>query len=421
MHSTLTSTDPPARHAVESPVCSVHVGTAGRIPLWYADSRAVGPPATGRRYPRRGAGKVDSGCVGCVDVDLCQHVGMGDLEPGGAGPAMYDSQTLIRALDHLPAMVAYWDSAACNRLANAAYVEWFGKSPEQMLGMHIRDLLGPEIYARNLPYIRGALAGEEQLFERTLVDTSGRTRYTQAQYIPDHGADGRVHGFFVLVTDITRRVQAESSLQDTRAKLVLHDERERIAANLHDIVIQRLYATAMNLAGTAGRLSGDLQARVNQAVDEVDEAMTSLRDAIAPLRLGVAPPDPRQDAIDLINSLESVLGFAPTLSFIDPPELIPAHAVPDLLAVLREALSNVAKHASATAVHVSISTLGGEVCLIVADNGHGMNDTTRSSGLSNMRMRANRLGGTVRIFPNDPHGTVVDWRIPAAATPQRQK
>lgn len=121
---------------------------------------------------------------------------------------------LMRAiLDGLPAMVGYWDRDLCNRMANSAYLEWFGREPETMVGMHIRDLLGQELLEQNYPYMSRALDGERQTFDRTLIDTEGVTRHTQASYIPDV-ADGEVRGFFVLVTEITARVVAEREVAD---------------------------------------------------------------------------------------------------------------------------------------------------------------------------------------------------------------
>jgi len=120
---------------------------------------------------------------------------------------------LLRAvIDHMPAMIGYWDSDCRNILANQAYVEWFGMSPEEIHGRHIREVLGESIYSLNLPYIEGVLSGQRQHFQRTIVDASGRTRYSQADYVPDIGDDGRAHGFFVLVADVTARVEAEQEL-----------------------------------------------------------------------------------------------------------------------------------------------------------------------------------------------------------------
>jgi len=134
---------------------------------------------------------------------------------GGRESAALHQQRLHALFDHLPALVGYWDRDARNVLANAAYLEWFGKTSEEVRGLHIRDLLGPEVYAKNLPFITGALNGEEQLFERALVDASGRLRHTQASYVPDV-IDGENYGFFVLVTDVTPRVEAQRAMDQAQ-------------------------------------------------------------------------------------------------------------------------------------------------------------------------------------------------------------
>jgi PAS domain S-box-containing protein len=130
---------------------------------------------------------------------------MCDVPPVRSGVPV---ETLLTVLDGLPGMVGYWDRDLRNVVANRPYLDFFGIAPESMTGRHIRDVLGESVYASNLPFIRRVLAGEEQLFDRTLVDTDRRVRHTQASYRP-HVVDGTVHGFFVLVTDVSDRVLAE--------------------------------------------------------------------------------------------------------------------------------------------------------------------------------------------------------------------
>jgi len=101
-----------------------------------------------------------------------------------------------KMLNVLPAMVGYWDRDLRNRLANHAYVDFFGKSPEEMQGIHISEVLGPELYEKNLPFMEGALRGKAQLFDREIKTPGGEVRYTQASYIPDVAEDGEVRGFF---------------------------------------------------------------------------------------------------------------------------------------------------------------------------------------------------------------------------------
>lgn len=137
-----------------------------------------------------------------------------------------DSRENIQAiLNALPAMVGYWDRDLRNRMANDAYVKFFGKGPEEIRGVHISEVLGPELYAKNLPHMEGALRGEPQTFDREITTPSGEILYTQASYIPDV-AEGEVRGFFVLVTDISERRQIEKEVEQSRTRLA---EAERLA------------------------------------------------------------------------------------------------------------------------------------------------------------------------------------------------
>lgn len=120
---------------------------------------------------------------------------------------------LIRSVvDHVPAMLAYWDSSQRCVFANRAYEVWFGVTREELIGCTMAELLGP-IYALNLPYIESALRGEPQLFEREIPDASGSSSlHIQLSYVPD--VEGTtVRGFFVLVVDITERKRAEDELR----------------------------------------------------------------------------------------------------------------------------------------------------------------------------------------------------------------
>ena len=141
----------------------------------------------------------------------------------GLGEADAEDATdvdLGAVLDELPAMVGYWGPDLRNIFANRVYVEFFGLTPEQIRGRHIRDLLGEPLYELNRPYLQRALAGEPQLFEREIVDPAGGKRFTQASYIP-RVVEGTVAGIVVLVTDITARRDAEEALAVAEARFRL--------------------------------------------------------------------------------------------------------------------------------------------------------------------------------------------------------
>ncbi|MFO1272647.1 MAG: PAS domain-containing protein [Rubrivivax sp.] len=126
------------------------------------------------------------------------------------------------AVDRVPSMLAYWDAEQRCRFANNAYSTWFGVGPDWVVGRTMRELLGPDLYALNLPHIQGALAGEEQHFERMVPGPGGQHRHSLASYLP-HRVDGRVAGFFVQVTEVTRLKETEAALQHEQT-LRLHLE-----------------------------------------------------------------------------------------------------------------------------------------------------------------------------------------------------
>ncbi|WP_242477982.1 response regulator [Rubrivivax gelatinosus] len=156
----------------------------------------------------------------CCPEDLERLVEERTHDLAAARDTLADRERFVRAIaDALPGMVGYWDADLRCRFANAAYLKWFGRTPEQMLGIRMQDLLGEQLFQANERYIRGALAGEEQRFQRTLRLADGSTGYTLASYIPDQ-VDGRVRGFNVIVADISDVKHAELELERLNEQLV---------------------------------------------------------------------------------------------------------------------------------------------------------------------------------------------------------
>jgi signal transduction histidine kinase len=202
--------------------------------------------------------------------------------------------------------------------------------------------------------------------------------------------------------------------QEEREQLAVLGDRERIARDLHDVVIQRLFAAGMQLQG-AGRhaLRPEVRQRIDAVVDDLDTTIRDIRGAIFELRVP-AGGELRAEIRGLVEEARGPLGFPPRL-VIDGPidSAVPEPVRPALLAVLREALSNVARHARASAVTVTVVAHAGRVELRVADDGIGIGSEVRSvSGLRNMRRRAEELGGTCTIERAAPTGTQATWSVP---------
>lgn len=132
---------------------------------------------------------------------------------------MNKTRLLKMILDAAPGMIAYWDKDLHCLHANRAYLEWFGMAPDAIIGMHISQLLGERLFKLNEPFIRGALDGVPQRFERTLTKADGSIGYTLANYVPSFDATGRVAGFSVLVSDVTPLKLAELQTERTQARL----------------------------------------------------------------------------------------------------------------------------------------------------------------------------------------------------------
>ncbi|MFF2200396.1 GAF domain-containing protein [Streptomyces sp. NPDC058145] len=208
--------------------------------------------------------------------------------------------------------------------------------------------------------------------------------------------------------------------RDTERMVVL-DDRDRIARDLHDLVIQRLFAGALSLQSTLGRVSDRPQAseRIQRVVDDLDDTIKIIRSTIYALRERDQARRGSGLRAQLVAATERAiesLGFAPALRMTGLLDtVVSAEQGEQLLAVLGEALSNAARHAHATSVDVGVEVTDAALRLRVADNGRGIDPAvTRRSGLVNLRRRAEEMDGTFALSANEPSGTVVEWAVPLA-------
>jgi len=226
-----------------------------------------------------------------------------------------------------------------------------------------------------------------------------------------------------LARDITARLEAEAELAERNRQLqaaqqavMLAEDHDRLARDLHDTVIQRLFAAGLSLQAVAA-MSGDerIRTRLATTVDDLDATIRELRNAIFALQSPApGPSGVRGRILDVITEASVAMGVEPRIQFEGAVETIDERIVEHLIATLREALSNVARHAHASGVRVSIN-VGTDIELQVVDDGVGTSGRVLGgNGVANMARRAEKLGGRASLEPNhDGPGCRMDWKVPA--------
>jgi signal transduction histidine kinase len=205
-------------------------------------------------------------------------------------------------------------------------------------------------------------------------------------------------------------------LSDARAdqqRLGVLEDRDRIARDLHDHVIQRLFAAGLSLQSIAATVEDDaIKERLGRTVEELDETIRQIRTRIHALQEN-SLRSLRRTALAVVDQLAPLLPERPDVSLVGPLDIITDEAIiADVEAVLRESLTNVAKHAQATRVRVRIHAGKQRLHLTVIDNGVGLGQSTRRSGLENLNYRAERQGGYLEVGDAAEGGLRLRWSIP---------
>lgn len=221
------------------------------------------------------------------------------------------------------------------------------------------------------------------------------------------------------VRDSRERLAHLHRLRDAEQRLLLADERERIARDLHDIVIQRLFATGLGVQSVAMRVDPSLRPRLEDAVNAIDDAIRDIRSAIfqlsqaGPLRSGV-----RAGLFDIAAEAERLLGFLPRVHVDGPVDSrIDGEFAAEVLGVVRELVSNAVRHAHATELLIAIVVDQDLVRCTVSDNGIGrldLDSPRAGRGLANLGERARRHGGTFELLDRPSGGLDASWtaRLP---------
>lgn len=189
-------------------------------------------------------------------------------------------------------------------------------------------------------------------------------------------------------------------------------DRDRIARDLHDNVIQRLFATGMSLQSVSATVEGRTADVLARSVEQLDRTVREIRTTIFDLQSGEATPDAglRRRLLDVVGELTA--GVTPSVQFSGPIDtLVPPAIATHAEAVLREGLSNARRHAHATSVTVTVSAAE-DFTIVVGDDGVGMSGTEPRSGLANLERRASACGGRCELRSPESGGTTMTWRVP---------
>jgi PAS domain S-box-containing protein len=239
---------------------------------------------------------------------------------------------------------------------------------------------------------------------------------------------GRVHGqppfeaFDVAFAETFAAAAAAAiEMGSVRAeidRLNIVAEDERIARDLHDTVIQELFALGMSLQALGSSATGVVGVRISAAVETLDDVIRQIRNTIFRLpNRNDAMGSLREEMLRVADRYHQELNVLPRIAFVGPVDFaVPAIVGDHLLHVFGEALSNVARHASASKIEAVVSIEGEWLSLSLADDGIGVSDgPSAGNGIRNMLTRAENLGGTFSVRQREPQGSVLEWRVPLSS------
>jgi PAS domain S-box-containing protein len=313
-------------------------------------------------------------------------------------------------IDACPDGVILVDDQGQVLLANPIAASMFGYTVDDLVGSSVDDLVPPEFRAVHRSH-RDAYAAHAtirpmgtgpRLFAQ---DADGGMFPVEISLSPFSIGD-RKHTI-ATIRDVSDR-------QEFATEMAMLQDRERIARDIHDMVIQRLFAAGMSLQAVQGQAQPPVVAeRIAATINELDDTIRELRAAI--FRLGQQGEKRSLSAqlTEIVHDRSRHLGFEPELRIIGDVDHVPEFIADQLVATVTEGLSNVVRHAEATETRVLIEHVGSRLSLSITDNGRGLpNEPKRSGGLSNMMWRAAELGGVCSVGHNDPRGTVLAWVVP---------
>lgn len=321
------------------------------------------------------------------------------------------------AVEFSPDGVIVVDSAGVIRYANASMHRLAGAT-SSLVGRVVDELVPGSTRDRHAALRQGYAVDPEprpmgSAQDLTLLRADGAECPVEIALSPIE-ADG-LH-VVATVRDVTERNRIRDQLALADRQLALLDERERIGRDLHDVVLQRLYGTGLTVQAIGAGADDDVRNRLDGVIDDIDRIITEVRTIVFTLGHSGRREGLGQELADVIAQSSRVLGFAPALRIDGPVESVLGDETRvEMMASLREALGNVARHARAALVEVTIEVRGELVVMTVSDDGVGPPDVdgpVEGHGLANLRARAAALNGECELARGSSGGAVLQWWVP---------
>ena len=377
----------------------------GTLDLWARRADGAGFPVEVSLSPfQPGGGDLVIASVRDVSDRRAAEQGMRNMSHllGAITEAVYlaDPDTLA---------ITYVNTAACHQT---------GYGEHDLLEMTPQQLL-PDLDEHRLRKLVRALAIDAAPpgpITTVLRRRDGADRTVECMFDLPTAPRGQQAQLVMIVRDVTAQRAMEIETRAALESLALTNDRERIARDLHDTVIQDLFAAGLTLQATAGRAPPEVGQRIMDIVDRHDAIIRRLRITVFGLAdVGHHADSLRSQVLGIVDESARILGFRPGLSVSGTVDAASTPTIAEqLVPSLREALSNVARHAQATGASVELEYAHGTLTMRLIDDGIGHSGTLdrAGNGLRTLTRRAELLGGALELRTTDPHGLTLVWTVP---------
>ena len=345
--------------------------------------------------------------------------------------------------DHISAMLAYWDKDQICRFANQAYLEWFGKNRDEMIGkMTLKELLG-SLYEQNLPYIKSALAGQKQTFEREIPTPSGEKRHSIANYYP-HIVKGEVQGFFVHVADVTpikkleeellTLLEHEKKLNETKSRFVStasHEFRTPLSAITSSVSLAEHYAQSGEFEKMKKHFNR-IESSVKNLVDILNDYLSLDKIEQNKIQIEYVSFNLSEFCNEIIGEMSGILKEGQNIHYVHKGDEEVKQEKKILRNILLNLLSNAVKYSDKNKeIFLTTEVSTDKIIVSVRDNGIGISEKDQANlfqtffrannavniegtglGLTIVKRYVELLGGTINLKSKIGEGTTVNIELP---------